>query len=350
MVASFSYVRALTAPGYATFADKTSAWLRDHHAGPVVNRIENWYYTRKAPSTKAPSAHQFSIGGTGPTVALSLPQLPIPIGASTHPAWRPGRTDTAGNPVDYTSTFEPDLSHPSVIAGIAVISAGAAIAHLVGGTSQPGPTTSPAARVPTSDVPDLIAIFNSGFRLKDITGGFYENGHEYKALQPGQASVVIDDHGRLTVGQWGRDAVMSPHVAAVRQNLGLIVDNGAPLPKAGFVGAGWGGSHLQYQYTWRSGLGIDQAGNIIYVAGDQLNLATLADALAQAGAVRGMELDMHTGMSLFTSWTRSSAGSFGPVKLLPTMNSPDSRYLMPDRRDFFYLTLAGTQGISTSRR
>lgn len=350
MVASFSYVRALSAPGYATFADKTSAWLRDHDAGPIVNRIENWYYTRKAPSTRPLSASQFSTGTAGPSVTLTLPDLPIPVGASGHPTWEPGRTDATGTPVAYTSTFEPDLSHPSVVTGVAVISARSADAHLVAGTTQPVTSSNTAAQVPTSAVPNLIAVFNSGFRFKDITGGFYADKHDYKTLRPGQASVVIDDQGRMTVGSWGRDVRMNGHVAAVRQNLGLIVDNGAPLPKAGFAGASWSGSSLQYQYTWRSGLGIDKSGNIIYVAGDHLNLATLANALAEAGAVRGMQLDMHTGMSLFTSWTTNTNGNLGPTKLLSTMNSPETRYLTADRRDFFYLTLAGVPDTANTQR
>jgi len=32
-------VRAVVALGYATFADKTSAWLSDHGGGPVVDQI-----------------------------------------------------------------------------------------------------------------------------------------------------------------------------------------------------------------------------------------------------------------------------------------------------------------------
>jgi hypothetical protein len=49
-------------------------------------------------------------------------------------------------------------------------------------------------------------------------------------------------------------------------------------------------------------LGVDAAGNLLYVGGANLNLATLADALAQAGAIRGMQLDIHNEMVDFLSY------------------------------------------------
>jgi len=97
------------------------------------------------------------------------------------------------------------------------------------------------------------------------------------------------------------------------------------------------------QFTWRSGVGVDAAGNVIYVAGDGLTLATLADALTQAGAVRAMQLDIHPGMAFYASWTPTgpvpSGSGVAPTKLLPSMPGSAQRYLAPDQRDFLYLTL-----------
>ncbi|MBC2644570.1 MULTISPECIES: hypothetical protein [unclassified Rhodococcus (in: high G+C Gram-positive bacteria)] len=47
---SLSYTQAIPAPGYATWQDKTSSWLRDHGAASMVNAYENWRYTRHPPS------------------------------------------------------------------------------------------------------------------------------------------------------------------------------------------------------------------------------------------------------------------------------------------------------------
>jgi len=72
----------------------------------------------------------------------------------------------------------------------------------------------------------LVAVFNSGFNMGDITGGYYSHGRTAKPLRTGQASLVINDRGAITIGQWGRDITMNPHTVSVRQNLALIVDHG----------------------------------------------------------------------------------------------------------------------------
>ncbi len=94
--------------------------------------------------------------------------------------------------------------------------------------------------------------------------------------------------------------------------------------------------HNQLQYTWRSGLGVDAHGNLVYVAGGGLNLQTLATALSQAGAVRGMELDIHHPVVTCNLYepVPGHANSVVARKLLPDMSKPATRYLQRDQRDF----------------
>ena len=74
----------------------------------------------------------------------------------------------------------------------------------------------------------------------------------------------------------------------MRQNLALIVDHGRPVKglnrNTHFT---WGTRKSQLEYVWRSGLGIDAQGHLIYIAGNNFTLTTLASALVQAHAVRG---------------------------------------------------------------
>ncbi|MGU3293231.1 hypothetical protein [Williamsia sp. M5A3_1d] len=354
VLASFvgvSFGRAMLAPGYASPADKTSAWLRDHGAGSIVDHIENWYYTRHSPSTTPADSAQLATGVAASAAAIPLTSLPVPAGAGGAPRWRATCTSSDGTPVVYTSAFEPDRAHPSIVTGVAVINSRATATHLMTGTTQPrSAMNTSAAQVPATDRSLLVAVFNSGFRFGDITGGVYDFGHAMIPLRSGQATAAIDDRGHLTVGAWGRDITMTRHLVAARQNLDLVVDNGHPLPATGSSGAQWGGTHLQFQYTWRSGLGVDRNHNVVYVAGDHLNLTTLASALAQAGAVRGMQLDMHTGMSTFISWHTTDVGSREPSKLMPSMPGPETRYLIPDRRDFFYVTDTSPVSVPVSTR
>jgi hypothetical protein len=342
-----SYARALTAPGSATFGMRTVDWVRAHHGGPVVNAIENWYYTRHQPAAGPPDPATLPQGTDTPvTVRDTRPPAALPIlpGVARLPGeatWHAGRIDAAGRPLIYTGYLRPDPRHLSVVAGVAWMRTGGTVAHLVAGTAQPGGGGWPGnADVPEADVPSLVATFNSGFKMADIAGGFYLGGRTARPLLDGQASLVIDRSGRVTVGAWGRDVRMSADVVAVRQNLELIVEAGHPVAGLATNPSGrWGTSKNQLQFTWRSGLGVDARGNLVYVAGNHMNLATLAGAMADAHVVRGMQLDIHTGMASFASWLPGRGGAMStPAKLLPTMPRAATRYLVPDQRDFLYLT------------
>jgi len=46
--------------------------------------------------------------------------------------------------------------------------------------------------------------------------------------------------------------------------------------------------------VWRSGIGVDRHGNLIYVAGEDQTVKSLATTLLHAGAVRAMELDINS--------------------------------------------------------
>lgn len=347
-----SYGNALTAPGYATWQVRTVDWVREHGGGGLVTQAENWWYAHNTPTGTAPAAGSLpTAGAVAPAVApistaVRPPTLPLLPGTSPlagEARWVPGPQQVGGSPILYTGYFRPDPRFPSQIVGAAWMDRSLTSTHLLAGTREPGGTTGPGnAQVPTVLRPTLVAAFNSGWKMKDITGGYYADGRTVVPLKDGAASVVIDTSGAVTVGQWGRDVAMSPQVAAVRQNLALIIDGGAPA--AGLTdnsGGAWGSTKNQFQYTWRSGIGTDHAGNLIYVGGDKLTLAGLARAMVEAGVQRGMELDIHPGMVTFNTFHPAHGGPFGlaAAKLLPDMPQPATRYLNPDQRDFFAVTL-----------
>lgn len=340
-----SYTQALTYPGNAGFQDRTVGWVRDNGGNDLVNVVENWYYTHNAPPTVLPQAGTIPDPATSTrTVTVAgLPTLPVHSGSSALPGegrWVEGRRAADGRPALYTSFILPDAQHLSVVAGVAWIRQDTMAAHLVAGTRQPdtGPWPGNSA-VPQEDVPHLLATFNSGFKAKDITGGFYLDGRSSRDLVSGEASVVIYNDGRVEIGAWNTDVRMTTDVKAVRQNLHLIVTNGQPESGLTVNSAGrWGSAQNQLQYTWRSGLGTDQNGNLIYVGGADMTLQNLADALVQAGAIRGLELDIHGGQVNFSSWMPQGQDPT-PQKLLPSMPKTADRYLAPDQRDFFYLTV-----------
>jgi len=178
----------------------------------------------------------------------------------------------------------------------------------------------------------LVAAFNSGFQLASSRGGWYLDGRAAVALSVGAASLVIYQDGSATVGVWGRDVTLTPSVDAVRQNLTLIVDHGAPVSNLGSnILVTWGLTLGHVVVTWRSALGVDAAGHLLYVAGPALDPATLAGALVAAGAVRAMELDINPEWVAFDTFAADGAAT----KLLPTMWFSSSHFLSPFWRDFF---------------
>jgi hypothetical protein len=357
--AGLSYARALTYPGDASWQVRTVEWVRDNGGAGLVNTVENWWFAHNVPTGSAPAAGSLPepAGATTPVAAAAArpAQLPLLPGATALPGegrWAPGAQRVNGVPALYTGYFRPDPAYPSQVVGVAWMDQSVTATHLIAGTKEPGGSRPEDAQVPSAMRSSLVAAFNSGWKLKDIAGGFYVAGRTAVPLQTGAASLVIDTAGKVSVGQWGRDMLMTPQVEAVRQNLALIIDQGRPVPGLTDNSSGaWGSAKNQFQYTWRSGIGTDRAGNLIYVGGDKLTLSGLAHAMVAAGVQRGMELDIHPGMVTFTSFRSAPAAPFGVVgtKLLPDMPGPVSRYLNPDQRDFLAVTLRTSTGSGAAR-
>jgi hypothetical protein len=332
--------------GYATWQDRASTALRQVGLGGLLDQYENWRYTRHPPSDTPPDPHTFEpdavIAGAPPSPLDSNPGLPPLAATADNTGWHPVTRVPGTPPLVYTALLQPDPAHRSVVTGVALIRLAGTRAHLMPGTVEPSGTGSPG-RIPPAEVPDVVAAFNSGFKMSAEPGGFYVDGIQVRDLVDGKASAVIDDQGHVLIGQWGRDVQMAPFVRAVRQNLALIVDRGAAVPGLDRnTDQRWGNAHNQLQYTWRSGLGTTVHGDVVYVAGDQLNLEALAAALVQAGAVTGMELDMHDGMEFLSSWSADASGVPKPQRLLPAMSGPADRYIRAEERDFFYFTTTTT--------
>jgi hypothetical protein len=180
-----------------------------------------------------------------------------------------------------------------------------------------------------------VAAFNGGFKMGDVPGGWYHDGRVLKSLVPGQASLVIYNDGRATVGEWGRDVDLTPEVVSVRQNLGLLVDNGAPVPLAGSPGS-WGGS-VAGVATARSAVGVDANGALV-LAQARVSPQGLADALVAAGAVRGMELDINPDWTSFVLYGQNPDGSVSGSRVMGS-GGPGGLYLSPYARDFFAVLL-----------
>ena len=348
--AGWSYYRALTGPGNDALAIRSTEWLKNHGMGWAVNDVERWWYTHHKPRVGgAPSgalAQAVHNGaGTTPTTAAPAGPLHLPAPAAIAPIapgvltgegdWRPLGRSVDGVSAMYAAYLRPDPVHTSLVTGVAWIDP--TLVRLAGyaGVVEPGggPWTNQAP-IAAGLRPQLLAAFNSGFKMRDSRGGFYADGRTVRTLTTGAATLAISPDGTPSLGMWGRDLEMGPSVAFARQNLSLIVDGGQAVPGLAGNSAAWGRTVGNTVLVWRSGLGITPNGALVYAGGNDLTVASLANVLVHAGAVRAMELDINSAWVDFFSYTPGASGDLRVAKLLPDMRPSTSNYLTASSRDF----------------
>ncbi len=361
-ITGFSLTRALTAPGHDPVGVKLVEWFRGHGAGPVVNTVERWWYTHHPPPVGGHPRHgiprvEAPTPAPGPTLApappattdpQATPAIPphpadlVPIASPAIPGegvWQPTGKLVGGVPAVYETFMRPDPVHTSLVTGVVWMNTRALKAVLYNGLQEPGggPWLH-GAHIASADDAALVAAFNGGFRLGDARGGYFTEGKTVRPLQTGRGSFVIRRDGTVDVGEWGRDDTMTSDVVSVRQNLDLIVDGGRPVP--GLLAndhARWGSTLGGKVYVWRSAVGVDRSGNLVYVAGDGLNITTLADVLTRAGAVRAIELDINSQWVSFYTYSGTGPADVQGHKLIGAIQRPPDRYLKDGTRDFFAL-------------
>jgi hypothetical protein len=353
-----SYVHAVQRPGTDTVGVRTVEWIRDHGGNGVVNTIERWWYTNNPPPTGGRPAGikvQDTVGNavqrtTAPVTIPKLQRLPPPTARVATPApsvepnegvWQPTGRLVLGQPAVYTTYVRPDALHTAYYTGLMWLDTKLLRANYVVGLQEPGGGPNPwNSQVPDSERPNLVAAFNSGFKMASARGGAYLDGTEIKPLVQNSASLVIFNDGSATVGAWGRDVTMGPTVKAVRQNLELIVDGGQLNPALQENDTNAFGATLGNNvYVWRSGVGVTAGGALVYAGGPAMSIPSLARTLQAAGAVRAMELDINTDWVSAYTYGPSDPNAFNSptigIKLLDNMSRSGDRYLQPGERDFF---------------
>jgi len=361
-----SFGRALTAPGTDPWAARSVEWLRDQGLSRTVDWVEHWWYTNNPPPVggkpkhglpraAAPTASGDPTAGLLPVIPLPyiVPHLPTPpnmVPVVTTPlagegVWQPTGREVQGLPAVYTAFLRPDPVHTSLVAGAMWMDKELLKTMFVPGLREPGGPHALGAEVPRNLRPTLIAAFNSGFKIASSLGGVYSEGQTVRPLVSGAASLVIYNSGKADVGMWDRDFHMGPDIATVRQNLALIVDRGQPVPGLPSNANGaWGATLGNRVWVWRSGVGVDANGGLVYVAGPGLSATTLATLLQRAGCVRAMELDINplwVSAYTYVQTNPTDPAAITGAKLLPTMERSNDRYLVPGERDFFALFATG---------
>lgn len=248
-------------------------------------------------------------------------------------------------PLDARAFIRPDPNYPYAVVSLLQFDTRFSQMHLVSGTQEPGGTlgNDGTGTIPTADQAGniLLATMNGGFKYADGAFGLMADGKVYVPPVQGAATIAITKTGQLIIGNWGDDPQLNSNnhnLVAWRQNGGaLLINNGMINPLTN-DGAAWGGTILNSEYTWRSGLGITAQGNLIYAGGSSLLPSTLGTALKAAGAVMAMETDINPFWVRAFLYERSGNGTLTITKLDTQMQGTGQEYLNGDQRDFFYLT------------
>ncbi len=342
--AAFSYGRAMMEPSSLPLSMRTIEWIRDNGGAGLVNLAEKVYYSATAPSPGGPNLD--AVPAIGATAELAAGPAPV-VGAVTpmlknEGVWRgTGRSVLGGEPVLVT-TFRPEAAYPRQLAYAAWIDTSRVKIALYAGRKQP-PDANPRGpmEVPTALRSGLLAAFNSGFTYKDSKGGWAADGQTMEPMVGGQGTLIGYTNGRVDIVSWSGGAAVTPDVAFARQNLPLLVDGGQPAANLA-DDAAWGQTLGNAVRVWRSGIGIDATGNLVYVAAPGQTAESLAGALMRLGAVRAMQLDINAFWPTFNAYSQPNAG--GATMIVPNPSHTAQRYLTPDDRDFFAVYAA------TSRR
>jgi len=302
-----------------------------------------------ATSPNAVLAKTTTTSPTNSTTTTTPPAVPQPVCFSHTKAATPGHaaipievckpwqakdTWSGSTPSIYTAVFRPNVTQPTVIAYAAWIRTSTTDLALYLGYEGPGPTTFSRGpeEVPPQVTNRLLATFNSGFYEKDLAAGFYTNNTLYYPMVNGLATVVRYTNGRVNVVRWTGGPRPAGNVVMARQNLPLLVNVGAATPLSA-NNAAWGATLGGVPAVWRSALGVDANGNLIYVAAPDQTSATLAALMVRLHAVRAMQLDINPAWPIFVTYGGSGAKS--PSLFVANPNQIATRFLTVTTKDFF---------------
>ena len=351
-----SYTAWMLQPTSMRWGERSAEWVRSEvpFGNWLVDQGENIDYTLNAPKTGGPPLASLPAVGLNPP-RTSLPKSPAaawppPVKpVFSHPlpgegVWKAGPPAGGGPPVLVT-TFRPETDYPQLVAYVAWFDrTRTEIGYYPGRYEPPNAAVRGPMMVPDGQRWRLLATFNGGFTYTDGANGSADNGRTNEPLTDGNATLIGYRDGRIAIVKWTGGPDVGPDVAWARQSLAPIVWNGQLNPQLNDNpdSPQWGYTLGGLDRVWRTGVGIDRRGNLIYVAAGDQTVITLAKILQHVGAVRAMEFDINPEWHTLITYTHDAHGLV-PTIVGPNPMQPPTRYLVPDDRDFFavYLPLPG---------
>jgi hypothetical protein len=347
--AVYSYTTTMLQPSSLPLGVRSVEWLRNHHGNWLVDEVEHVYYSSKAPKKGGPQLRALPAVGLTATTAThnGRPAKPLarvgawpprikPVFADPLPGegiWKRTGPLVDGRAPVLVTTFRSELAYPRIVAYVAWFDHTRTALGFYPGRYEPpnAPVRGPMS-VPYGQRWRLLATFNGGFTYIDGHNGSSIDGLSYEPLKDGLATLIGYRDGRVDIKTWTGGPNAGPNVAFTRQSLPLIIDGGKLSPALN-DSTQWGFTLGNAVRVWRTGVGIDRRGNVIYAAANDQTVETLARILQRAGAVRAMQFDINPEWPTLITYRHHHG--LDPNKVVPNVQQPATRYLVPDDRDFF---------------
>jgi hypothetical protein len=336
---------ALSTPGNDSAGAKLAEWGRDHGLGGLITWLEGLKYAADQPAIGGvpPGGIPTANGTENPAPGRTFGggDAPLPSLAGGAPLPGEGRWQTVvtahGRPAVQVAALRPDGQHTSYVVGVLRMDPTLVRGQLHPGTRDPGGTWKASFGLTRAEQRTIAVVFNGGFRLNDPShNGYFAEGRTVTPLRGGAASLVLRTDGTADVGTWNGEVRMGPQVASVRQNLQMLVDGGRVNATCATGGTKeWGSTIGQAAYIHRSGFGVTASGAEVYVGGPALSVCTLGRILADAGVVRGMELDINPAWVSGAYFHDSPTGGPTAFALFPAEKVAPAHYLSPSSRDWY---------------
>jgi hypothetical protein len=334
--AVYSYSTTMLQPSSLPLGVRSVEWLRTHDGNWLVDSVEHVYYTWKAPKKGGPQLKALPALGVGSARPKAWPPRIKPVFATPLPGegvWKRTGALIDGRAPVLVTTFRSELAYPRIVAYVAWFDHRRTALGFYPGRYEPpnAPVRGPMS-VPYGQRWRLLATFNGGFTYIDGHNGSSIDGLSYEPLKDGLATLIGYRDGRVDIKTWTGGPNAGPTVAFTRQSLPLIIDHGKLSPALN-DSTQWGFTLGNAVRVWRTGVGIDRRGNIIYAAANDQTVETLARILQRAGAVRAMQFDINPEWPTLITYTHHHG--LQTNKVVPNVQQPPTRYLVPDDRDFF---------------
>ena len=214
---AYSYVTTMMQPSSLPLWPRSVEWLRSHHGNWLVDEVEHYYYSWKAPAPGGPQLKALPALGLHPAQrqlrrrAYEPPPI-RPVFATPLPGegvWRSTGPQVNGRPPVLITTFRTETDYPRIVAYVAWFDhTRTSLAWYPGRYEPPAAPVRGPMMVPYGQRWRLLATFNGGFIHTDGNNGSSINGRGYEPLQDGLATMIAYRNGRVDVRAWM--AVLSP--------------------------------------------------------------------------------------------------------------------------------------------